>query len=62
MTKYSKGELEEALEALNSILGKCEKAILKLRENSAQHTLMTRRINAFRIALALVGNELQVND
>lgn len=62
MTKYSKGELEEALEALNSILGKCEKAILKLKENSAQHTLMTHRINAFRIALALVENELQVND
>jgi len=40
-------------------LGKCEKAILKLKENSAQHTLTTRRINAFRIALAFVENELQ---
>jgi len=59
MIKYSKGELEEALKSLNSTLSKCEKAMPKLKENSAQHTLMVRRINSFRIAIALVKRELE---
>lgn len=54
MTSYTKDELEEALKAINSTIGKCEKAILKLKENSAQHTLLYRRIRAFRISMELI--------
>jgi hypothetical protein len=59
MIKYSKKELEEALKSLNSTLSKCEKALPKLKEGSAQHTLMVRRINSFRIAIVLVEKELE---
>lgn len=62
MIKYAKSELGEALKSIDSTLGKCEKAITKLKENSAQHTLMTRRIKAFRIALVLIEKELQLLD
>jgi len=59
MAKYSISEFEEAHRSLGSTLGKCEKAILKLKEGSAQHTLMIRRIKSFQIALALIQRELQ---
>ena len=39
-------------------LGKCEKALDKLRPGSSAYTLTVRRIRAFRIALALIGREL----
>lgn len=53
MTVYNKEDLEEALTAIHSILNKCEKAVVKLKENSAQHTLLLRRIDAFRISAEL---------
>ncbi len=59
MEKYSLSEFEEAHKSLGSILGKCEKAMLKLKEGSSQHTLMVRRIKSFQIALALIERELQ---
>ncbi|TKC09718.1 hypothetical protein FA047_01550 [Pedobacter frigoris] len=55
---YEKAELEEALRAIKSTLGKCEKVVLKLKENSAQYTLMIRRIDAFRISAELIQREL----
>ncbi|SHE41641.1 hypothetical protein SAMN04488522_101140 [Pedobacter caeni] len=58
MTNYTKEELQEALKAIISTNGKCEKAILKLKENSAQHTLLSRRIKAFRISIELIEREL----
>lgn len=54
MTNYTKEELEEALRSIISTIGKCETAILKLKENSAQHTLLSRRIKAFRISVELI--------
>lgn len=54
MNSYSKEELEEALKAITSTIGKCEKAILKLKENSAHHTLLSRRIKAFQISIELI--------
>ena len=38
---------------------KCEKARPKLREGSAQATLLRRRIRALEIAAALIGRELE---
>lgn len=51
-------ELREALRAISSTLGKCEKAQTKLREGTPQHTLTRRRIEAFCIAISLIEKEL----
>ena len=51
-------ELHEALRSINSTIGKCEKAILKLNEGTSQHTLTKRRIEAFCIAVSLIEKEL----
>jgi len=61
MMNYTKDELGEALKAINSTIGKCEKAILKLKENLAQHTLLFRRIKAFRIAVDLIEREISLS-
>lgn len=60
MKVYKKEELEEALRAINSTLSKCEKAVFKLKDNSAQQTLMRRRIDAFRISAELIQKELDL--
>jgi hypothetical protein len=59
MTSFTPDELIEAKKSLDSILNKCEKAFAKLKENSPQHTLMLRRINALRVSLNLIEKELQ---
>jgi hypothetical protein len=59
MTSFTKEELLEAKISLSSTLSKCEKAFLKLKENSSQHTLMARRIKALRVSLQLLEKELQ---
>lgn len=58
MEKWTKAELEEAQRSITSTLSKCEKALLKLPEGTSQHTLLVRRIRAFRISLELIGREL----
>jgi hypothetical protein len=58
MNNYSKEELEEALKAIKSTIHKCEKAIVKLKGNSAQHTLLSRRIKAFHISVNLIEKEI----
>jgi hypothetical protein len=54
MNKFTIAELEEAHRSLSSTLSKCEKVLPKLKEGSAQHTLLVRRIRSFQIALALI--------
>ena len=61
MSSFTSKELIEAKKSLDSTLSKCEKAFVKLKENSPQHTLMFRRINALRISVDLIGRELQKN-
>ena len=51
-------ELQEALRSINSTIGKCEKAILKLRDGTSSHTLTKRRLEAFHIAVELIEKEL----
>lgn len=58
MENFTKGELEEALRAIVSTIGKCEKAQSKLKEGTSQHTLLIRRIKALRIASGLIEREL----
>lgn len=56
---YTPEELAEAQRAIDSTLHKCEKALEKLRPGTSAHTLTVRRIRAFRIALALIGREME---
>ena len=58
MSIYTIEELTEAHRSIDSTLRKCEKALLKLTPGKSQHTLTSRRIKAFRIALALIDREL----
>jgi hypothetical protein len=58
MDQYTKEELEEALRAIVSTISKCEKVQPKLKEGTAQHTLLIRRIKALNIASELIKREL----
>jgi hypothetical protein len=55
---FTPGDLEEALRAIRSTLGKCEKVLPKLTPGTGQHTLLTRRIKALTIAAVLIEREL----
>lgn len=57
--RYSQEELQEALRAINSTIGKCEKVLPKLNIGKSQHTLTIRRIKALQIALSLITRELE---
>ncbi len=59
MNTYTTTELTEARRSIDSTLHKCEKALLKLTPGKSQHTLTTRRIKAFQIALELINRELE---
>lgn len=59
MNTYTIAELTEARRSIDSTLHKCEKTLLKLTPGKSQHTLTTRRIKAFQIALVLIDRELE---
>ena len=56
---FTKAELEEALRAITSTIGKCEKVKPKLKQGTSQHTLLIRRIKAFQIASSLITQALE---
>lgn len=58
MAAYAREELEEARRAIVSTIHKCEKVLPKLKENSAQQTLLKRRIRALQISVDLLEREL----
>jgi len=58
MDNFTKKELEEALQAIDSTISKCEKVQPKLKQGSSQQTLLIRRIKAFHIAIELIKKEL----
>ena len=58
MTEFTKDELEEAYKALASTLQKCEKIEKGKQLGKSQETLLTKRIKALRIALALLEREM----
>jgi hypothetical protein len=59
MNGYTKQDLEEAVNSLASTLRKCEKMQISHRLQPAQKTLNDRRVKALRIALALMGKEIE---
>lgn len=61
MVKFSKEELEEALRAITSTISKSEKAQLKLKAGTIQHTMTERGINAYYIAVELINREMETD-
>ena len=57
MEVFSKEELTQAARAIDSTRMKSEKAILKLKEGTAQHRLTARGIAAYSLALQLLARE-----
>ena len=57
MEVFSKEELSEAARAIDSTRMKSEKAILKLKEGTAQYRLTARGIAAYSLALQLIARE-----
>jgi hypothetical protein len=58
MTVHSEHDLREALRSIESTIAKCEKSLTSLKPGTAQHTLLTRRIAAFAIAIELINERL----
>lgn len=58
MSDYTRQELEKAKASLASTLRKCEKIQDGGKLQSSQKTLNDRRVNALRIALALIDKEM----
>lgn len=59
MGDCTKRELTEALRAINSAIGRSEKAQEKFAQGTAQHTLQRNRIKALQIAVSLISEELE---
>lgn len=55
---FTKETLDEALRAVTSLIHKCEKVEEKLKEWTAQHTLIKNRLKAFYVSLALIMKAL----
>jgi len=55
---FTRGDLQEALRALASMMSKTEKAQAKFPPGTSQHTLQRNRLRALRIAEALIKAEL----
>ena len=61
MDDFIKEDMEEALQAIASMIYRAEKAKEKFAQGTSQHTLQTNRINALNIASALLAKELPVS-
>lgn len=57
MDTYTKANLEAALQAIASMIERSEKAQAKFAQGTSQHTLLQNRIDALRIASALITQE-----
>ena len=59
MEDFTDEDLVEALQAITSMISKCEKALEKLREGTPQYSLTRNRIKALRIAATLINIALE---
>lgn len=57
MDKYRIDELDEALQIVSSVIGRCEKAQAKFVAGTSQHTLLNNRIKALNISKLLISDE-----
>jgi hypothetical protein len=58
MDKYKREELEETLQIVSSIIGRCEKTQPKFAEGTSQHTLLKNRIKAMYISKSLINENI----
>ena len=59
MKEYSKDELQEALRAISSTIGKIEKVRNKETLGRSQQTLIERRLKALEIASELIMGKIE---
>ncbi|MEZ4590949.1 MAG: hypothetical protein R3D55_07375 [Chloroflexota bacterium] len=59
MDAYSAAELQEALRPIASLMSKSEKAQQKLAPNTWQYVMLQSNLNALRVALALMQNDVK---
>lgn len=57
MDKYTREELEEALQIVSSVISRCEKTYPKFAVGTSQHTLLKNRIKAMYISKSLITGE-----
>ncbi|SCK02283.1 Uncharacterised protein [uncultured Clostridium sp.] len=57
MKEYTREELTEALQVIDSTIKNCEKMQPKFKEGTSQHTLLKKRIKALYISKLLMENE-----
>jgi hypothetical protein len=57
MDKYTRGELEEALQIVSSVISRCERTQPKFVEGTSQNTLLKNRIKAMYISKSLITDE-----
>ncbi len=58
MDGFTKTDREEALRAIASMMGRCEKAQEKFAQGTSQHTLQKNRRKALFVASSLIAAEL----
>ena len=56
---FTKENLEDALRAITSLIGKCEKVEERLTPGTAQHTLIKNRLKAFYVSVSLITKALE---
>ena len=56
--RFTRDDLQEALRALASMIGKAEKAQAKFSVGTSQHTLQRNRLKALRKADAVINAKL----
>lgn len=61
MDDLIKEDMEEALQAIASMIHRAEKAKEKFVQGTSQYTLQTNRINALKIASSLIEKELSAS-
>lgn len=62
MDDYTAKDVEEALRAIASMIGRTEKAKTKFAQGTSQHTLQKNRLKALHIASSLIEKELGQSD
>lgn len=62
MDDFPKKDMEEALRAITSMIGRTEKAKEKFVQGTSQHTLQKNRLKALHIASSLISKGLAESD
>lgn len=57
MIPYTKEELAEGVQAMSSLIHKCEKAQETIAPGTSQWTTLSKRLNAFRMAYSILKQQ-----